>query len=202
ATSSVKAFTAWYTISNLIAKNSKPFCEGKFVNKCLIAVVESFGNSLTLEEAASIPLNDKTVKLRIDDSISSSLESVKCDELKFFSKIGEEKEEAEKLLKGIALQGGVEKVIRIRTEREEWGDMILVTLGSIEERNKIMEGKRKLKGSNIWIEEDLSWEERRERWVMRKIAMEEERKGNRVWRGNRKIRINEEWWWWDEELKG
>ncbi|EZA51991.1 hypothetical protein X777_09450 [Ooceraea biroi] len=65
-----------------------------------------------------------------------------------------------------------------------------------------MEGKKKLKGSNIWTEEDFSWEERRERWVMRKIAMEEERKGNRVWRGNRKMRINEEWWWWDEEIGG
>lgn len=73
ATPSVKALTASYAISNLIAKNSKPFCEGKFIKECLIAAVESFGNSLTLEEAASIPLSDKTVKSRVDD-IASSLE--------------------------------------------------------------------------------------------------------------------------------
>lgn len=73
-TPSVKALTASYAISNLIAKNSKPFCEGKFIKKCLIAAVESFGNSLTLEEAASIPLSDKTVKSRIND-ITCSLET-------------------------------------------------------------------------------------------------------------------------------
>lgn len=73
-TPSVKALTASYAISNLIAKNSKSFCEGKFVKECLIAAVESFGNSLTLEEAASIPLSDKTVKSRIND-IASSLEN-------------------------------------------------------------------------------------------------------------------------------
>ncbi|XP_011872403.1 PREDICTED: general transcription factor II-I repeat domain-containing protein 2A-like, partial [Vollenhovia emeryi] len=73
ATPSANALTASYAISNLIAKNTKPFCEGKFVKECLIAAVESFGNSLTLEEAASIPLSDKTVKSRIID-IASSLE--------------------------------------------------------------------------------------------------------------------------------
>ncbi|XP_036139535.1 general transcription factor II-I repeat domain-containing protein 2B-like [Monomorium pharaonis] len=73
-TPSVKALKASYAISNLIAKNSKPFCEGKFIKECLITAVESFGNSLTLEEAASIPLSDKTVQSRISD-IASSLEN-------------------------------------------------------------------------------------------------------------------------------
>ncbi|KYN16303.1 General transcription factor II-I repeat domain-containing protein 2A [Trachymyrmex cornetzi] len=71
---SVKALTVLYAISNLIAKNSKPFCEGEFVKECIIAAVESFGNSLTFEEATSIPLSDKTVKSRIDD-IASSLQN-------------------------------------------------------------------------------------------------------------------------------
>ncbi|KAG5336983.1 SCND3 protein, partial [Acromyrmex charruanus] len=74
ATHSVKALTASYAISNLSAKNSKPFCKKEFVKECIIAAVESFGNSLTLEEAASIPLSDKTVKSRIND-IASSLEN-------------------------------------------------------------------------------------------------------------------------------
>jgi len=73
ASFSVKALTASYAISNLIAKNSKSFSEGKFVKECLIAAVKSFGNSLTLEEAASIPLSDKTIKSRVND-IASSLE--------------------------------------------------------------------------------------------------------------------------------
>lgn len=73
ATPSEKALTASYKISNLTAKNFKPFCEGKFVKECLVAAVESFGNSLTLEEAGSIPLSDKAVKSRIVD-IASFLE--------------------------------------------------------------------------------------------------------------------------------
>lgn len=73
ATPSVKALRASYAISDLIAKNSKPFSEGKFIKECIIAAVEQFGNSLTREEAASIPLSDKTVKSRIND-IASSLQ--------------------------------------------------------------------------------------------------------------------------------
>lgn len=87
ATPSVKALRASYAISNLIAKNSKPFTEGKFVKECIIAAVESFGNSLTLEEAASIPLSDKSVKSRVID-IASSLEDklkVLLESCSFFS---------------------------------------------------------------------------------------------------------------------
>ncbi|XP_067215683.1 protein FAM200A-like [Linepithema humile] len=73
ATPSAQALAASYAISNLIAKNSKSFCEGNFIKECLIAAVKSFGNSLTLEEATSIPLTDKTIKSRIDN-IASSLE--------------------------------------------------------------------------------------------------------------------------------
>jgi len=47
------------------------FMNNKFVKECLIAAIESFRNSLTLKEAASIPLSDKTVKSRIDDMANS-----------------------------------------------------------------------------------------------------------------------------------
>ncbi|XP_070171334.1 protein FAM200C-like [Polyergus mexicanus] len=65
AVSSEKAVTASYAISHLIAKHSKPFTEGAFVKECLIEAVKSFGNSLTLAEATSIPLNKKTVAARV-----------------------------------------------------------------------------------------------------------------------------------------
>ncbi|KYQ55832.1 General transcription factor II-I repeat domain-containing protein 2B [Trachymyrmex zeteki] len=66
-TSSIKALTASYAISNLIGKHSKPFTEGKFVKECIVAAVQSFGDLLTLQEAASIPLSAKAVKSRIND---------------------------------------------------------------------------------------------------------------------------------------
>lgn len=41
--------------------------------------------------------------------------------------------------------------------------------------------KGKLKGSNIWIDDDLTWEERRRRrWKLRKIAWEEKKTERRV----------------------
>ncbi|XP_076238656.1 general transcription factor II-I repeat domain-containing protein 2A-like [Calliopsis andreniformis] len=62
-----------YAISLLIAKKGKPFTEGDFVKKCLTEAVSAFGNSISFEEAASIPLSDKTVASRISD-ISLSIE--------------------------------------------------------------------------------------------------------------------------------
>ena len=56
---SEKVLIASYAILNLIAKNLKPFSDGKFVKECLIAIVESFRNSVTLVEASSISLSDK-----------------------------------------------------------------------------------------------------------------------------------------------
>ncbi|XP_072753119.1 SCAN domain-containing protein 3-like [Anoplolepis gracilipes] len=67
-----KAVTASYAISYLIAKNSKPFTDGEFVKECLIEAVKSF-DSLTLAEAASIPLNKKIVAARVNH-IASSIE--------------------------------------------------------------------------------------------------------------------------------
>jgi len=65
-TTSSKVFIASYAISNLIAKHSKSFTEGRFVKECLIAAVQSFGESWTLQETASIPLSANTVKFCIN----------------------------------------------------------------------------------------------------------------------------------------
>lgn len=76
--------------------------------------------------------------------------------------------------------------------------MVVVRLGSREQKRQVMEKKRKLKGRKERIEDDLTWEERKMKWKVEEIA-EERRKGNRVWTGYGKIRINEKWWKWDEE---
>lgn len=71
--SSKCALAASYAISHRIAKQSKPFTEGNFIKECIIDAVKSFGNTLTLEQAASIPLTDKTVTSRVN-AISTSIE--------------------------------------------------------------------------------------------------------------------------------
>ena len=77
ATSSVKAVSASFAISLLLAKHSRPFIEGDFIKKCLIEAVKSFGNSLTLAEASSIPLSRNTVVSRINNIACSIEEKLK-----------------------------------------------------------------------------------------------------------------------------
>ena len=76
-TSSTKAITALYAIFHVIAKHSKPFTDDEFVKECLIATVQSFRDSLTLEEAASILLSANAVKSRINCIASSLQEKLK-----------------------------------------------------------------------------------------------------------------------------
>lgn len=56
-----------------------------------------------------------------------------------------------------------------------------------------------MKGRRVWIKENLTWLERRAKWKVREAAMEEQRKGAKVWIGNGRVLIEEEWWFWDEE---
>ena len=103
---------------------------------------------------------------------------------------GNAKMEIEKILNGIGRMVTVKELRRIRTTREDWGEMWLVSLDSGEEKRKIMEGKRKLKGEKIWITEDLTFGERRRRWMMKNIARVEEGKGKKVWLGADRMQIN------------
>jgi len=73
----MKAVTASYATSLLIAKHSRPFIESDFIKECLIEAVKSFGNSLTLVEVASILLNKKTVAPRIFNIACSEEEKLK-----------------------------------------------------------------------------------------------------------------------------
>lgn len=67
--------------------------------------------------------------------------------------------------------------------------MVIVKLKSEESRRKILENKRKLRGKEIWIEEDQTFKERKMKWKLRQIAGEEERRGER---GRRRREILEE----------
>lgn len=65
---------------------------------------------------------------------------------------------------------------------------------SKEQKRQVMESKKELRGRAIKIEDDLTWEERKMKWIIEEIAKEKRKKGNKVWTGYRKIRINEGWW--------
>lgn len=54
--------------------------------------------------------------------------------------------------------------------------MIWLRLGFEEDKKFIWERKKKLRKGKVWIEEDLNWEERRQRSRLREIAKEEVKK--------------------------
>ncbi|KMQ86170.1 hypothetical protein RF55_14931 [Lasius niger] len=110
------------------------------------------------------------------------------------------KKGVEKVLEKIGAKVKIEEVRRAGGKYGKEGRMVVVKLGSREQKREIMEKKKRLMGRKIRIEDDLTWEERKIRWKIREIAEEERRKGNRVWIGYGKIRINECWWRWDEEV--
>lgn len=68
-----------------------------------------------------------------------------------------------------------------------------------DEQRKVLEKKSKLRGRRERIGEDLTWRERRMKWLLEKIAREEQRKEKKVWVRYGRIRIDKVWWKWNEE---
>ena len=70
-------------------------------------------------------------------------------------------------------------------------------LAEWKDKKKVLEAKIRLKGSQIYIDDDLTREEREVQVALRNKAKEERKKGNVVWVGYRKMRIQDEWWVWN-----
>jgi len=90
------------------------------------------------------------------------------------------KERVEKILE--ELGGGdisVEEVRNIEAGKAERRNLVVVRLKS-EDMRRVFMNKWKLKGEEILVKEDLTWEERRIRWKMRRIARKEKVKGKRL----------------------
>lgn len=56
-----------------------------------------------------------------------------------------------------------------------------------------------MRGEEVWLEDDLTWTERRANWRMRQILIKEEAEGRRCKMGQRRIWIEGKCWVWDEE---
>lgn len=95
------------------------------------------------------------------------------------------KKEIRKICKEVGVEIEIEDLRRIKTGREEWGQLVVVKLKSEEARKKILENKSRLKGREIWIEEDQTFREWKIKWKLKRIAEEEVRKGKksvfRIW---------------------
>lgn len=74
----------------------------------------------------------------------------------------------------------IEEMRRIRAGRKDRGEMVIVKMKNEEVKRRIMRNKWKLREEEVWIEEDLTWEERRRRWKMRQFALNGEMRGKKI----------------------
>ncbi|XP_070169546.1 uncharacterized protein [Polyergus mexicanus] len=75
-----------------------------------------------------------------------------------------------KMMRDIGAQVKVEGIRRLEGKKEGKEGMLLVNLGSEEDKYEVMEKKKLLKGRNERIEEDLTWRERRRKWLIGRKA--------------------------------
>jgi len=114
-------------------------------------------------------------------------------------KEGGRRKAVEEILGIVGAKVEVGEVKRIGEVKEKGRKMLLVRLGSEEQKWEVMEKKKNLRGRKERILEDLSWRERRVRWRLGEIARMEEAKGRRVWVRGGRIRIGDQWWRWNDE---
>ena len=112
---------------------------------------------------------------------------------------GNIKDSIEKLLEEIGVEVEIKNTRKVGGTKVRGKGMVVVTLDNREQRRKVMEKKKKLKGRMERIEDDLTWEERKIKWKLREIAREEGKKGKRVWIERNSLRIEGKWWNWDEK---
>lgn len=89
------------------------------------------------------------------------------------------------------VEGGIENAWRS-------GPVIIAKVESWEKKMVIWKNKAKLKDSEIYIEHDLSWVERKKQETILKWAREQREKGIEVKVGFGKVRVNGVWSLWEK----
>ncbi|XP_043288417.1 golgin subfamily A member 6-like protein 22 [Venturia canescens] len=113
---------------------------------------------------------------------------------------GEEWErEIEKIWENLGVEGGRKEMRRIGRVDEGGRGMVLVRLEGREKKIEIMRAKVKLKGNRERIEDDLTKEERRIKWLVEGQANEERRKGKRVRVGYMRMWVEGKELVWNED---
>ncbi|XP_031777959.1 golgin subfamily A member 6-like protein 6 [Nasonia vitripennis] len=114
----------------------------------------------------------------------------KKDEVKdWVEKLIEEKLGTEVKVETARIGGGRSRVDRV----------VIAKLRSEEEKRKVMKNKSKLRGTNIYIEHDLSYEEKRKQKEIKRWCMEKQRKGWNIRIGIGRVAIDGQWIRWEEE---
>lgn len=91
------------------------------------------------------------------------------------------------------------KIKYIKTEGKEKRDVIIVEMEDWQAKEKIMKEKSKLRGRNIFIDHDMTKEEREVQRKLRERAGREREEGKKVKVGYRKIIVEGKIYIWNEE---
>lgn len=114
---------------------------------------------------------------------------------------GKEKEAIEDLITAkLKVQAKITNAYQIGKEQQS--HVIIAEVESWERKQEIMANKMKLRNTRIYINNDLTTEERRIQKEIRSIAREEKAKGNKVKTGYQKIILNDKEYRWNEVVQG
>lgn len=65
------------------------------------------------------------------------------------------------MMSKLGVEVKIDDIKKIEAERKEREGMVVVRVDSEEERKEILRNKWRLRGETVWIEEDITWEERK-----------------------------------------
>lgn len=77
-------------------------------------------------------------------------------------------------------------------------NVIIVTLENDSIKREVMLNKSKLKGEQIFIENDLTWEERQIQGRIARWAKEQREKGKEIKIERGKVKIQDKWKYWED----
>ncbi|KYM93668.1 hypothetical protein ALC62_15727 [Cyphomyrmex costatus] len=96
---------------------------------------------------------------------------------------------------------GIKVKEAFQLKSREGDSVILVKLSSVDEKRMVMENKNKLRGTNVFVDDDMTKSERDRQSAMRKWAKIEREKGMNVKIGFGRAWMNEKEYEWNEERK-
>lgn len=99
------------------------------------------------------------------------------------------REEIKKIDKKIGVKIEMEEIRRVKTGREEKGEMVII---------KVKSEDNKRKGDMDKGESDIQG---KTRWRLKKIAEEKGRRGRVVRLGYNGLWLDSKWWYWNEEKR-
>lgn len=151
------------------------------------------------------------------DSCSGAFSVREVGKLKRWMEVKEKEERRNNIvIRGIKIEerenlqkGWIENMIKEKLDLDvkvtkSWasGTVIIGSLENEEMKKEVMRSKNKLRGERIFIENDLTWEERSVQREIARWVKEEKEKGRSIQIGTGRVKINGIWKKWEEVDKG